>query len=110
MLLSRGIRKRCPQCGVGELFSTWNTLKENCSECNCVLQGREANSWFFIYMTTAFVTGLFLLYMFLFPTKNQMLGRLILTPLAIICIVFTLPYRKGIAVALDYFMEQQEKK
>lgn len=31
--LSRGLRKKCPVCGGGKLFSGWLTMKERCPTC-----------------------------------------------------------------------------
>ena len=109
-LIWQGLCKHCPQCGSGGIFHHWNKLKTVCPNCNCILAAREGNAWFFMYMTTAFITGWFVLYMFLFPSENTIFARVNLLVLALLAIVCTLPNRKGVAIALDYYMEAQEQK
>ena len=40
-LLFRGIRRRCPNCGHGPLFSNWVKMKETCPNCQLVLDRGE---------------------------------------------------------------------
>ncbi|HET7153422.1 MAG TPA: DUF983 domain-containing protein, partial [Candidatus Kapabacteria bacterium] len=64
--LLRGLHKRCPQCGVGSIFEKWNRVNALCSHCGCDLQKRDGDCWAFMYLTTAFLTGIIILFMFLF--------------------------------------------
>jgi hypothetical protein len=56
-------------------------------------------------MSTAFLTGIILLVIFLFPPANQLLGRVLVVAAWFVMIVLTLPRRKAIAFALDYYFE-----
>lgn len=43
-LLLRGLRKRCPRCGAGGLFSTFFTLRDACPRCGLRFE-REDGYW-----------------------------------------------------------------
>ena len=43
-LLWRGLRRRCPLCGGGGVFSSFTQVKERCPRCNFPLQ-REEGHW-----------------------------------------------------------------
>jgi uncharacterized protein (DUF983 family) len=44
--LARGLRKRCPHCGEGRLFSGWAHL-ERCSICGLAFERNPGDTWFF---------------------------------------------------------------
>src|SRR3977135_2726655 len=44
--LGRGLRKRCPHCGEGRLFSGWSHL-ERCSTCGLVFERNPGDTWAF---------------------------------------------------------------
>src|SRR3954469_13640789 len=44
--LGRGLRKRCPHCGEGRLFSGWDHL-ERCSVCGLVFARNPGDTWAF---------------------------------------------------------------
>ena len=105
--MHRGARKRCPRCGQGRLFRGWYTLHERCSSCDLEYEPLEGNSWWFMYYTTAFFTGLIILGMLLTTPDNQWIGRGLILVAWMGCILATMPYRKGVAIALDYFTEHR---
>ena len=41
--VARGLRKKCPECGRGSLFSGYTTINENCSHCGLALDGHQAD-------------------------------------------------------------------
>src|SRR5688572_26962394 len=45
-VLWRGLRKRCPHCGEGRLFSGWSQL-EHCSVCGLVFARNPGDTWAF---------------------------------------------------------------
>lgn len=65
----------------------------------------EGNSYWFMYYSTAIFTGVIIISMFLIRPENLWLGRSIVFAFAVVFIVLTLPYRKGVAIALDYYTE-----
>ena len=55
-----------------------------------------------MYMSTAGLTGLLVVTMFLLRPRVLWVGQLVVCVAAVVLIGLSLPYRKGIAVALDY--------
>jgi uncharacterized protein (DUF983 family) len=42
-MISRGLRKRCPRCGAGNLFESRFTMRERCGRCVLKLEREEAH-------------------------------------------------------------------
>lgn len=103
--LARGVRRRCPRCGRGRLFERWYTLYERCPVCGLDYERAAGDTWAFMYLTTAALTGLIVGAMLLITPPSAWVGRTIVFPLAMVIIVGSLPYRKGAAIALDYIVE-----
>lgn len=107
--LRRGFARRCPRCGRDALFEREKRyrLKPACERCGCKFQAREADTYFFMYMSTGAITGLFLISMFLITPVNQNAGRVVVALFAVVIMFGTLPFRKGMAIAFDVFIEQK---
>ena len=108
-VLWRGFKKICPQCGRGKIFKNWFTLNEKCSFCECEFQSREDDTYFFMYMSTGFLTGLFIVAMFFVVPSNIRFGKLILLLSSLFFFILTHPYRKGLAVAIDYYVDNKSE-
>lgn len=106
--MKRGLARRCPRCGEGDLFAGWHRLRERCPVCGLAFERRTGDTWFFMYMSTAGLTGLFVVAMFLLRPSVIWQGQVVVCVLAVVVIVLSLPLRKGVAVALDYWLEQRE--
>jgi len=105
----RGLRRRCTRCGEGPLFWGWNRLRESCPVCGLPYEERSGDTWFFMYMTTAGLTGVLVVILFLVRPRIVWLGQVAVFAAAIVVIGLSLPFRKGIAVALDYLIERRVK-
>ena len=105
--LLRGLRRRCPRCGEGTLFAGWNRLHERCLVCGLAFEKRSGDTWFFMYMSTAGLTGLLVVTMFLIRPRVLWIGQVLVGLAAIAIIGLSLPIRKGIAIALDYLLERK---
>ncbi|MCP5468409.1 MAG: DUF983 domain-containing protein [Deltaproteobacteria bacterium] len=103
LLLWRGMKKRCPRCGKGKLYEAWYRLQKNCSQCGYLYYRDPIDILSFMYMSTALLTGLFILLMFSLTPSNLALGRVLIGILGFFTIVGTLPQRKGIAIAIEYW-------
>jgi uncharacterized protein (DUF983 family) len=106
-LIRRGLKKRCPRCGEGEIFGAWHEVKPECESCGLELQAREADCWGFMYVSTAVLTGVFFISMLAYRPPSLLLGRLALFAAGLALIGITLPYRKAfaLALALDYLVD-----
>jgi len=56
MLLWRGMRRRCPNCGAGDAFESWFRLRPRCRACGLRLD-RGENDFFLGAFTLNFVTA-----------------------------------------------------
>lgn len=101
-ILLRGLRKRCPQCGRGRLYATWYSLERSCTRCNLSIEVEDGNTWAFMYFSTAFLTGIVFVGMFIFRPDMHWRGRTVVLLAALALIVGTLPVRKAIAIAINY--------
>ena len=95
---------RCPRCGVGPIFRRWWTYSEytNCPSCGLAYDPR-GESLAFMYLSTAFITGLFFIVLLTMPPKNLVAYRFGLVGAALAAYVSTLPVRKSLAIAFNYF-------
>jgi len=63
-----------------------------------------------MYISTAFITGLFVLGMFWILPKNLWMGRLVIAGSALAFFMLTWPFRKGAAIAFDYLVDLRFEK
>ena len=105
-ILLRGLRRLCPRCGNGRMFESWHQLATRCSHCGLRFDLREGNSWWFMYYSTALFTGFIILAMLRIRPQNLWLGRTLVLVAAVAFIVGSLPYRKGLALAIDYLSDR----
>jgi uncharacterized protein (DUF983 family) len=103
-LLSRGLKKKCPRCGEGDLYFGWNKFQESCPVCAFEFKKREGDCWAFLYITTAGLTGFLALIMILTHPPQIWQGQIAVGFAAVFLIVLTVPYRKGVALAVDYWL------
>jgi uncharacterized protein (DUF983 family) len=105
--VARGLRRRCPRCGEGELFQGWNHLRESCPVCGLRYEPRTGDTWFFMYMSTAGLTGVLVVIMFLIRPRVLWVGQAVVMVVALLLMGLSLPLRKGVAVALDYLVSRE---
>jgi uncharacterized protein (DUF983 family) len=111
VMIRRGWRRRCPVCGRGDLYRVWTALVAECSHCGTPLARREGDIYFMVYATIALLTGVFLLTTITILLNQgfyQHYKPFIWTVLAVglfSSIMATSRHRKGVAVALDCYME-----
>ena len=99
--LGRGLRKRCPHCGEGRLFSGWSHL-ERCSTCGLVFERNPGDTWAFTIIGDRLpVAAIIALIYFGVVRSHRGLG---LTMLAVfgVLLVWTAPNRWGVGIALHY--------
>ena len=100
--LRRGLRRRCPHCGRGELFVRWITLHRECAECGLVYLRNQGDIWFFwiVMDRIPILAGIAGIY-FGFRVSTWLEGAAFFLALAV-PLVATMPQRQGVAVALNY--------
>jgi len=100
----RGARMRCPRCGTGPIFRRWWTYTEykDCPACGLPYDPR-GESLAFMYLSTAFLTGVMFIVLITMPQRNLDTYRVGLVLGALGLYGVTMPMRKGLAIALNYF-------
>ena len=103
-LISRGLRLKCPRCGEGPIFRRWWTYTEYraCPKCSLIYDLR-GESLAFMYLSTAFLTGLMFIVLITLPPEHLGTYRFGLIAAALALYGVTMPFRKGLAIALNYF-------
>jgi uncharacterized protein (DUF983 family) len=99
--LRRGLRKRCPHCGEGRLFSGWSQL-ERCSTCGLVFVPNPGDTWAFTIIGNRLpAAAIIALIYFGVMRSHRVLG---LTMLAVVAAlgIWTTPNRLGAGIALHY--------
>ncbi len=106
-LLARALRRRCPSCGGGPLFSYWTKMVSECPSCHLTLQQRESgytlgglwlNLLFAELVTATIFVGVIILTWPNPPWQRLQYG---LPVLALCTPIFFFPFSKTLFLALD---------
>ncbi len=102
VVLSRGIRGKCPRCGEGPLFARWVKTNDRCSQCDLLFQRDYGDIWIFtnIMDRLPILFGVAALF-FGFRVTDFWSGALFLG-LMVGPMAATVRHRQGLALALDY--------
>jgi len=99
--LGRGLRKRCPHCGDGRLFSGWSHL-ERCSVCGLVFVRNPGDTWAFTIIGDRVPIAVIIVLIYFGVVRSHPgLGLALLIGLAAL-IIGTAPNRWGVGIALHY--------
>ena len=69
----------------------------------------DHDTYFFMYISTGFLTGAFLISLFFLIPTNFFQGKIILLVASLALFVTSHPYRKGLAVAIDYLVDSHSE-
>ena len=102
--LGRGLRRRCPRCGEGQLFRRGLKTHQRCSECGLLYQRDYGDTLMFMIITDRIpiLFGIAFLYFGIRPTG--WLSTAFLFGALSIPLLATLRERQGLALALDYLV------
>ena len=82
-------------------------MAERCSACGLVFERRDGDTWAFMYVSTALITGLIVAVMLMVRPPSMWIGRVFIVVVAVIALLVSLPHRKGVAVAIDYLIHRK---
>lgn len=101
-ILRRGLRRRCPRCGEGQIFRRGIEINKRCSACDLLLQRNYGDTWMFMMITDRIpmLFGIAALYFGLVATSWT--GAAILFVAVAVPMLATIRQRQGLALALDY--------
>ena len=96
--LRRGLRKRCPHCGEGRLFSGWSQV-ERCSICGLVFVRNPGDTWAFTIIGDRLpIAAIIVLIYFGVVRSHRVLGLALMVVLVAL-LVWTAPNRWGAGVS-----------
>lgn len=115
VMLRRGMRKRCPRCSGGGLFTGWFRMRARCPRCGFQFE-RESGFFVGAYLINFAVTEgiLFMVVMAFVFVKNAHSEASVVPPLivgglvAIVAPVIFYPYSRTIWSAIDLAMSPME--
>ena len=100
--LRRGIRKRCPHCGEGPIFSGWAHHLERCPVCGLVYERNPGDTWAFTIIGDRLpIAVIIVMIYFGIGRSRPMLGLIAFGVLGAL-LVWTAPNRWGAGIALHY--------
>ena len=100
--LSRGLRRRCPHCGEGRLFSGWSRHLQKCSICGLVYERNPGDTWAFTVIGDRLPIGAIMVLIYFGVVRSHpVLGVTMLVVLTVLVVV-TAPNRWGVGIALHY--------
>jgi uncharacterized protein (DUF983 family) len=104
VVLRRGLRRRCPRCGEGQLFRRGLKTFDRCSECQLLYQRDYGDTLMFMIITDRIpiLFGIAFLYFGIHP--NGWLSTAFFFGALSIPLLATLRERQGLALALDYLL------
>ena len=100
----RGLRRRCPRCGEGQLFVRFLKTHERCTECGLLYQRDYGDTLMFMIITDRIplLAGIAILYFGIHP--NGWLSTAMFFGALSVPLLATLRERQGLALALDYLL------
>lgn len=99
--LGRGLRKRCPHCGKGQLFSGWSFL-ESCSVCGLVFARNAGDTWAFTVFGDRLPIGAMIVLIYFGVVRSHLVPGLAMLIALGVLVIWTARNRWGVAIALHY--------
>jgi uncharacterized protein (DUF983 family) len=108
ILLSRGWRKKCPQCGDGDIYEGWLKVRDRCPFCDLQYLPNQGDLWGPLVFLDRVVFLIPIVVLFYFGVwKPGWLGFWIFGGLVIFLLWYTMPNRNGISLAIDYLIRRK---
>jgi uncharacterized protein (DUF983 family) len=107
--LFRGLTRRCPNCGVGSLFSSYLKPRDSCEHCRESFAGLEADdgpAWLTVGAVTIIVVSL----LFILESSGRFsyaVEMLIVLPLTIVLALLLLPLTKGFFISALWLLSRK---
>jgi uncharacterized protein (DUF983 family) len=100
----RGLRRLCPRCGQGHMFSGYLSVREACEVCNLLfepMRSDDAPPYFTLFIVGHVVIGLYMLLWPLIPVPVWV-QAIIWCSLTLVLSLVLLPFVKGGVMAVIY--------
>ncbi len=100
----RGLRRKCPNCGEGMLFSGYLKVKDTCTVCGEELHHHRADDGpaYLTILIVAHVLGVLMHVAFVHLRPNPLVLAVSLTIVCVALSLYLLPRLKGMIVAIQW--------
>ncbi|MBC8094382.1 MAG: DUF983 domain-containing protein [Akkermansiaceae bacterium] len=105
-LLFRGLQRKCPRCGDGELFSRWFKLRDHCPLCGLRYLENQGDLWGVLLFADRVLFMVPLVVVFLIPQNPNVIWPYCFGGVLAVALVVTFPHRMGIGVAIEYLIRR----
>ena len=99
--LRRGLRRRCPHCGEGRLFSGW-AQRRRCSICGLVFVPNPGDTWAFTIIGDRVPLAAMIALIYFGVIRSHPVLGLTMLILLLALGIWTTPSRWGAGIALHY--------
>ncbi|HCU23569.1 MAG TPA: hypothetical protein DF383_01020 [Deltaproteobacteria bacterium] len=96
------LKMRCPRCGRGHTLQSWSTPYEHCFDCGLRYVPDPVDLGMFMYVSTAAITGIFLLAYFLIGFPESGWARIVIGAAGLAFILLTAPLRRSLGIGFNY--------
>lgn len=106
--VARGLRRRCPNCGRGALFSGYIAVAETCQVCgndNEQYPSDDFAPYLTIFLVGHLLVPILLVIVRSWPDLSLTLELCVSLPIFLIVSVIVLPYAKGAVIGLAWAYE-----
>jgi uncharacterized protein (DUF983 family) len=110
VLLGRGARCKCPQCGQGALYRGWFKLRDRCPVCGLQYLENQGDLWGFLLLAdrALFLFPIVVMIYLRISSANPLWFYLFGSGL-ILVFIFTMPNRNGMSLAVDYLIRRKSE-
>lgn len=106
-VLGRGWRRRCPHCGVGQIYKGWLTMHDRCSHCDFKYLADQGDLWAYLVVIDRAFFLFPLVVLIYFRLNNPATFWFYFSSAAVVFgLVYTLPHRNGLGLGLDYLVRR----
>lgn len=103
LLIRRGLRRRCPQCGEGRVFAGWLKMHERCDRCGLKYLANEGDLWAYLILIDRALFLFPLVVMIYFRINNpESPWTWVISGALLFFFLYTLPHRNAISLGIDY--------
>jgi uncharacterized protein (DUF983 family) len=103
-LLARALRRRCPECGGGEIFANWLSIKDACPHCGYEF-AREGGYFLGAYALNLIAAEIIpvglMIALLVWSDLSWVMLEVVLIPLAVVLPFVFFPYARTLWMALD---------
>jgi uncharacterized protein (DUF983 family) len=106
VLFSRGVRRKCPQCGQGALFSHWYKLRSHCPVCGLKYLENQGDLWGVLLFADRVLFMVPLIAVVMVTQNSKAIWPYFFGGVLALGLILTFPHRMGISVAFEYHIRR----